>query len=71
MLGGRQAPTRCSACPPGSRTWLSGGRRATAVNETSLRWLARAKDAAGIAGLFASDGVIFLENEAPVVGPAG
>jgi len=44
---------------------------ATAVNEISLRWLefARAKDAAGIAGLFASDGVLFLENEAPVVGP--
>ena len=44
---------------------------AEAVNEISQSWLvsALAKDAAGIAGLFADDGVLFWENEEPVVGP--
>ena len=45
---------------------------AEAVNETSLSWLenAKAKNAAGIAGLFADDGILFLQNLEPVVGPA-
>ena len=45
---------------------------AAAVDAVSQEWLefALAKDASGIAGLFASDGTIFWENEEPVVGPA-
>ena len=62
-----------TACAPeGGDSSIDLTAEAEAVNETSLRWLeaARSKDAAGIAGLFANDGVIFRENEDPIVGPA-
>ncbi len=61
-----------TACTPeGSDSAIDLDAEAEAVNETSLSWLAhaRAKDAAAIAGLFTSDGVLFGENQEPVVGP--
>jgi ketosteroid isomerase-like protein len=61
--------TACAAESPHS---IDLTAEVAAVNETSLKWLefAAAKDAAGVASLFTSDGVLFSENEEPVVGPA-
>jgi ketosteroid isomerase-like protein len=45
---------------------------AAAIDAISQQWLqfALARDAAGIAGLFASDGELYSENEESIVGPA-
>lgn len=66
------ASIMATACAAESPQSIDLTAEVAAVNETSLKWLefAAAKDAAGVASLFTSDGVLFSENEEPVVGPA-
>ncbi len=61
-----------AACAQSPAPSIDLADEAAAVDAVSRQWLefARAKDAAGVAGLFASDGAIFWENQEPVVGPA-
>ena len=64
--------TLTSCAPEESEPATDLAAEEAAVDATSQQWLthAQAKEAAGIAGLFADDGVLFVENQDPVVGPS-
>lgn len=62
----------CSQPPPAPAPKPDLTAEETAIRDTDARWLkaAQARDAAGQAAVFASEGVAYREHVDPLVGPA-
>jgi len=60
------------ACAPQTAPPIDLAAEDQAVRAVSMQWLEldKAQDFAGIAALFTDDGILYRENENPVVGPA-
>lgn len=61
-----------AGCAPQSNPQVDRNAEAQAIRELSAQWLeaATARDAAGVAALYAPDGISYAENRDPIVGRA-